>query len=59
MTPYLESESIVKSEATKTMGMNPLKFALWLFIVSFVMIFASLTSAYIVKRSDHYSFVVD
>jgi cytochrome c oxidase subunit III len=52
MTPYLESESVVKPEANKTMGMNPLKFALWLFIVSFVMIFASLTSAYIVKRSD-------
>ncbi len=34
------------------LGMNPLKFALWLFIVSFVMVFASMTSAYIVRRSE-------
>lgn len=31
---------------------NPKKFVLWLFIVSIVMIFASMTSAYVVKRSD-------
>ena len=32
--------------------MHPKKFALWLFIVSIVMLFAALTSAYIVKQSD-------
>jgi len=32
--------------------MHPHKFALWLFMVSIVMIFASMTSAFIVKRSD-------
>ena len=32
--------------------MNAKKFALWLFIVSIIMIFASLTSAYIVKKSE-------
>lgn len=32
--------------------MNPKKFALWLFILSVTMIFASLTSAYIVKKSE-------
>lgn len=31
-------------------SMNPQKFAMWLFIISVVMIFASLTSAYMVKK---------
>ena len=35
-----------------TLSMNPKKFALWLFIVSIVMIFGSLTSAYIVRQSQ-------
>ena len=35
----------------KVLSMHPKKFALWLFMVSIVMIFASLTSAFIVKRS--------
>ncbi len=39
-------------EPTPTFSMNPKKFMLWLFIVSIVMIFASLTSAYIVKQAD-------
>jgi len=39
-------------EPKKVLAMHPKKFALWLFMVSIVMIFASLTSAYIVKRSD-------
>ena len=36
----------------KPITMHPKKFALWLFMVSIVMLFASLTSAYIVKRGD-------
>ena len=32
--------------------MNPKKFILWLFIVSIVMIFAALTSAYIVRQAE-------
>lgn len=32
--------------------MHPKKFALWLFIVSIVMMFAALTSAYIVRQSE-------
>ncbi len=32
--------------------MHPHKFALWLFIVSILMIFASMTSAFIVKQGD-------
>lgn len=37
---------------TRPLSMHPHKFALWLFIVSIVMIFASLTSAFIVKQGD-------
>ncbi|WNB18511.1 cytochrome c oxidase subunit 3 [Marivirga arenosa] len=36
----------------KILSMHPLKFALWLFIVTIVMIFAALTSAYIVRQSE-------
>ncbi len=35
-----------------TLSMHPKKFALWLFIVSIVMIFAGLTSAYLVKQAE-------
>jgi cytochrome c oxidase subunit III len=43
---------ILREEPEATLSMNPGKFALWLFIASIVMIFASLTSAYIVRRSE-------
>ncbi|MDR7130415.1 cytochrome c oxidase subunit 3 [Algoriphagus sp. 4150] len=33
-------------------SMHPKKFALWLFLVTIVMIFAALTSAYIVRQSE-------
>ena len=36
----------------QTLAMQPKKFALWLFIVSIIMLFAALTSAYIVKQAD-------
>jgi cytochrome c oxidase subunit III len=39
-------------EPRATLSMQPKKFALWLFIVSIVMLFAALTSAYIVKQAD-------
>ena len=35
-----------------TLSMHPKKFALWLFIVTVVMIFAAMTSAYIVRQSE-------
>ena len=38
--------------AEQPIAMHPKKFALWLFIVSVVMIFASLTSAYIVRQAE-------
>lgn len=39
-------------EPQQTLSMHPKKFALWLFIVTVVMIFAALTSAYIVRQSE-------
>jgi cytochrome c oxidase subunit III len=39
-------------EPTPTLSMNPQKFAMWLFIISIVMIFAALTSAYLVRQAD-------
>jgi cytochrome c oxidase subunit 3 len=36
----------------RPLSVHPHKFALWLFIVSIVMIFASLTSAFIVKQGE-------
>jgi cytochrome c oxidase subunit III len=39
-------------EPKQTLSMHPKKFALWLFIVSVVMIFAGMTSAYIVRQSE-------
>ena len=35
----------------KVRSMHPQKFAMWLFLVSVIMIFISLSSAYIVKKS--------
>lgn len=39
-------------EARRPLSMNPKKFALWLFMGSVVMLFASLTSAYIVRQAE-------
>ncbi|MEM1138216.1 MAG: cytochrome c oxidase subunit 3, partial [Bacteroidota bacterium] len=55
------AEYIQHSEGTakKTASMNPKKFALWLFMVSVVMIFASLTSAYIVRQAEGNWYIFD
>jgi cytochrome c oxidase subunit 3 len=42
----------ISQKETTPLAVNPKKFILWLFIVSIVMLFAALTSAYIVKRAD-------
>lgn len=56
MAEYIQqSESTVKKSAS----MNPKKFALWLFMVSVVMIFASLTSAYIVRQAEGNWYIFD
>ena len=39
-------------EPKRPLAMHPQKFAMWLFIVSVVMIFAALTSAYIVRQAE-------
>lgn len=42
----------LENEPVQPLSMHPQKFALWLFLVSVVMIFASLSSAYIVRRGE-------
>jgi cytochrome c oxidase subunit 3 len=42
----------IVEEANKPLAMHPKKFALWIFIASVLMIFAALTSAYIVRQAD-------
>ena len=42
----------IVEEARKPRSMNPKKFALWLFMVSVMMLFGAWTSAYIVKRGE-------
>lgn len=42
----------IVEEAKKQLSMNPKKFALWLFMMSVIMLFGAWTSAYLVKRAD-------
>ena len=42
----------VQKEPEATLSVDPKKFILWLFIVSIVMLFASQTSAYLVRRAE-------
>jgi cytochrome c oxidase subunit 3 len=42
----------IVEEPKKVLSMNPKKFAMWLFLGSVVMLFASLTSAYIVRQAE-------
>jgi cytochrome c oxidase subunit 3 len=39
-------------EENNTAGVHPLKFTLWLIIISIIMMFAAFTSAYIVRRAE-------
>ena len=48
----MATELKIVEEARRPLSMHPKKFALWLFIGSVMMIFASLTSAYIVRQSE-------
>jgi len=48
----MEAKAEMSQNQVQMLRVNPKKFTLWLFIVSIVMIFISMTSAYIVKRSD-------
>jgi len=42
----------IVEEPRKPLAMNPKKFALWLFMATVVMLFASWTSAYIVRQAE-------
>lgn len=48
----MATEIKIVEEAKAQTGMNPKKFALWLFMVSVVMIFGAFTSAYIVRQAE-------
>ena len=48
----ISGELKLVEEPQKTLAMNPKKFAMWIFIGSVVMLFASLTSAYIVRQAE-------
>jgi cytochrome c oxidase subunit III len=48
----MASEFKIVEEAKRPLSMHPKKFALWLFMVSVIMIFGALTSAYIVRQAD-------
>ncbi|MFD2572279.1 heme-copper oxidase subunit III [Spirosoma soli] len=51
MSELVNNISIVE-EPEETLSMNPRKFILWLFIVSIIMLFAAMTSAYLVRRAE-------
>jgi|SRR5690606_8516142 cytochrome c oxidase subunit 3 len=48
----LNRELDIMQEPERPLSMHPQKFALWLFLVSIVMLFAAFTSAYIVRRGE-------
>jgi cytochrome c oxidase subunit 3 len=48
----MTSEFKIVEEPKKQLAMHPKKFAMWLFVASVGMLFASLTSAYIVRQAE-------
>jgi len=52
MSETAKTLTLLQEEPEETLSMNPRKFALWLFIVSILMMFASMTSAYLVRRAE-------
>jgi len=48
----MEGKLTYSEEVEQPISMHPKKFAMWLFMVSVVMIFAGLTSAFIVRQSE-------
>jgi cytochrome c oxidase subunit III len=42
----------VEKQPAQPLAMDPMKFILWLFLVSIIMLFASQTSAYLVRRAE-------
>jgi cytochrome c oxidase subunit 3 len=52
MEKSLTGEMKIIEEPRKPLAMHPKKFAMWLFMASVMMLFASLTSAYIVREAE-------
>ena len=52
MEKSMAADIRIVEEAKRPRSMNPKKFALWLFMVSVMMLFGAWTSAYIVKRGE-------
>ncbi len=48
----MEAKLEMIEEPQKPMSMNPKLFAMWLIIVSIIMVFAGLTSAYVVRQGE-------
>jgi|SRR5690554_646386 len=48
----MEDKLTYSEEVEQPISMHPKKFAMWLFMVSVVMVFAGLTSAFIVRQSE-------
>ncbi|MGL1885665.1 MAG: cytochrome c oxidase subunit 3 [Reichenbachiella sp.] len=48
----MDASISLKKDKSTSFKMHPKKFALWIFLVSIVMMFAALTSAYVVKQSS-------
>ncbi len=46
------TELHIKEVPQKQLGINPKKFILWLFMVSIIMVFAALTSGFIVRQAE-------
>lgn len=45
-------QQLTDKEPRETLSMDPIKFILWLFLVTIIMLFASQTSAYLVRRAE-------
>ena len=52
MEMNIENNLEARDKVIQPLAMHPKKFALWLFIISIVMIFAAMTSAYIVRQGE-------
>ncbi len=47
-----KDDGFLRDQPLPTMAMHPKKFALWLIIVTIIMIFAAFTSAYLVRKGE-------
>jgi cytochrome c oxidase subunit 3 len=48
----MKKTAYLQEQPSPTLAMNPKKFALWLFIVTVIMLFGAFTSAYIVRAAE-------